>query len=82
MTEEEEKQNDRLLEGLKKEALRLHEHFDTVQILATRFHNDGTTSAFEVGRGNWYARQGQARTWITQDDENTREQVRRKGEEV
>jgi len=44
-------------------AHRLAEHFDCVQILATRM-NQGHTQFVKKGVGNWYARHGMAQQFI------------------
>jgi len=46
---------------------RLMEHFEHVQILASRQTKDGQTEAFKWGRGNWFARQGMAQAFISLD---------------
>lgn len=48
-------------------AARLGEHFDAVQILASRPLDGGGTACTKSGVGNWYARQGMAQEFITQD---------------
>lgn len=57
----------------------LNEHFDTVHIFCTLHENteDGTR-AFNVGRGNWYARIGHINEWLTEGDENARLSAREK----
>ena len=47
---------------------RLMEHFDTVQILATRRHEDGETISAASGQGNFYARYGQAKLWLMREE--------------
>jgi hypothetical protein len=57
-------------ERLKAAVNGLIEHFDTVQIFATR-HESGTldgTVAASRGGGNWYARIGHVKEWILQCD--------------
>jgi hypothetical protein len=52
----------------------LGEHFDSVQIFATRHESttlDGTLSITK-GTGNYFARYGQIREWILEQDEATR----------
>lgn len=53
-------------ELLEKTAEMLGEHFDAVQILATR-HIDAQTHYIARGAGNWYARQGMAHEFINTD---------------
>lgn len=44
----------------------LSEHFDHIQILTT-WSAEGLTHSLARGAGNWYARQGLAHEFITQD---------------
>jgi len=53
------------------------EHFDTIQIFATRQDQDGTFH-HECGTGNWFARRGQIRDWLTKSDEVAKQEVRRR----
>lgn len=58
----------------------LMEHFDTVQVFVTKYVGiDESTIAHAQGKGNWHARIGQVREWVTRNDERTRADVR--GEE-
>lgn len=46
-------------------ATRLREHCDSVQIFVTYHGEDGqSTGSYEVGRGNFFARQGQIQEWL------------------
>lgn len=48
----------------------LGEHFDAVQIFATR-HESGEhrgTGNWALGTGNWYARYGQIRSWLLRNE--------------
>lgn len=56
----------------------LIEHFDSVQILATKHEpeiEDGTVHV-SLGAGNWYARYGQAKEWLLRCDETAKQRVR------
>lgn len=53
-------------EILSKEAKRLGEIFDHVQILVT-WNEEGETKSNACGCGNWYARQGIAKEFIQRD---------------
>ncbi len=53
----------------------LSEHFDSVQILATRLEPDGRTVATILGSGNWYARTGLARFFLDQDQATTQDAI-------
>lgn len=46
---------------------KLMEHFETVQILTTKNVN-GDTHYYEVGRGNYCARYGQAKLWVKKEE--------------
>lgn len=46
----------------------LAEHFVSVQILATRLEQDGTTTGFAHGSGDFYARKGICEEWIKNGD--------------
>lgn len=50
-------------------ANQLAEHFDSVQIFVTRHAGDGNgTVRINCGSGNAFARYGQVRQWIIQED--------------
>jgi hypothetical protein len=56
----------------------LGEHFDSVQIFATRHEagiEDGTVSC-NLGSGNWFARYGQVKEWLVKRDEQMRQVAR------
>ena len=57
------------IERINKAASDLGEFFDSVQIIATRYHNetDGTTRV-SGGYGNWYARYGSTVEWVKIQD--------------
>jgi hypothetical protein len=69
------------LERLKKAVSELGEHFDTVQIFATRYQSEGEgeegTVNANYGAGNWFARMGFVRDWLIKQDEYTRVGVRK-----
>lgn len=72
-------EKDRDVELLKKAAESLGEHFDSVQIFASRHEpetENGTVSCNE-GTGNWFARIGQVREWLIRRDEESKEAVRK-----
>lgn len=48
----------------------LYEHFDTVQIFATNHENE-TTDTQTRGKGNWFARFGQIKVWVTRQGGQT-----------
>jgi hypothetical protein len=45
----------------------LGEHFDTVTIFTTR-HEGGETHVLEEGVGNWFARYGQIKVWVREQE--------------
>lgn len=62
---------------VQKALAQLMEHFDTVQIFATRWDpQDCTTGSINRGNGNFYARIGQVREWVEREDEAARVEVR------
>lgn len=65
-------------EMLRQHVNQLGEFFDTVQIFCTRresFEKSGT-SHFALGAGNWFARYGQLRNWILEQNEYTKLKIR------
>lgn len=63
----EEIQKDKDLSLLERHTKQLMEHFDTVQIFATRHRlgeNEGSTITAHFGNGNWFARYGQVLLWV------------------
>jgi hypothetical protein len=50
---------------------RLSEHCTGIQILASVPHDGGGTTAIKVGTGDWYARIGLCREFLTADDAET-----------
>lgn len=68
------------LARIRKAVDELGEHFDTVQIFASRHESgehDGTLR-ITLGVGNWFARYGQVHCWLLAEDESTRNQIPRK----
>jgi hypothetical protein len=69
---------DEKLEIVKRHTAALMEHFDSVQIFATKNDEaEETTQAFNHGNGNWYARYGQIQEWMTQQSERAAIQIRK-----
>lgn len=76
-------QSEQDMERLKKCVEALGEHFDAVQIFASRHEptiEDGTVR-INIGIGNWYTRYGQVMEWVTEQDERAREKVRMETED-
>jgi hypothetical protein len=62
------KERDRLLlDEMRRRAVQLSEHFDSVQIICTK-HEHGRTGLFHAGCGNRYARLGSAREFLHIND--------------
>ena len=70
-------------ERVKNAVAALAEHFDTVQIFATRYDGgEGNgTRRWQHGRGNWFARYGQVHEWLEREKETTRLDVKQQQEE-
>ena len=74
----EEIEQDKDLAILKRHAEQIMEHFDNVTIFVTRKADDGEgTVNASWGRGNWYARYGQVREWVTKEEAVMRQSVER-----
>jgi hypothetical protein len=55
----------------------LMEHFDAVQIFVSRHDGEtGNTGSIHRGGGNWYARVGQVQEWLSEADEDVRDNMR------
>ena len=62
-----ENQKDNDITLLERHTKQLMEHFDTIQIFATRHRpggNEGSTITAHFGNGNWFARYGQIELWV------------------
>ncbi len=55
---------------VRQHVMALMEHYDSVQILCSNARGMGTESMF-LGGGNWYARQGMAHEFISQNHAHT-----------
>lgn len=66
MTEDEETaEADRDLEILNSHIAQLSEHFSTVNVIVTKDPGeDGQTTCYGRGSGNYYARVGSTREWL------------------
>jgi hypothetical protein len=64
---------ERDLNLLKQHSAQLSEHFESVQIFATRRADDATISA-TYGDGNWFARYGQVRRWVAMNEQPQQEE--------
>lgn len=58
----------------------LSEHFDTVQIFATRHEAEGTVHVSR-GCGNWFARFGHVSEWVVRERESTRVRLRKEDDD-
>jgi hypothetical protein len=63
-----EEQRDKKMALIQNQVKILLSSFDAVQIFATKYESDdgeGKTSHYVYGDGNWYARYGLIRDWVT-----------------
>ena len=65
---------------LRRHVAMLREHFDCVQIIASRTEGDGT-ARFEAGDGSWYERFGLMRGLVVRWEEGERVAVREQSDE-
>jgi len=80
---EDEKDTQRQMEVVKAAAARLREHFDSVQIFCTVAAPDNSTRCISWGEGDWFARYGHVREWVTKTEARARkEAVEEEGEET
>ena len=61
---------------VKSAAASIMEHYEAVQIIATRPTEGRGTECFTWGRGNWYARKGMVDYASAKFDEDPREEAR------
>lgn len=71
---------DQDLAHLRQHVAALAEHFDTVQVFATRHHQGTGTVHCAWGAGNFFARTGQVAAWLAKQDEQERDSARTKEE--
>ena len=64
-------------ELLKQLSARASEYVDTVFIIATKVHDDGTTHSYISRKGNYYANYGAVKDWLDTVDESSRWETRR-----
>lgn len=66
---EDKPQPEKDLEFLKNKVAHLMEHFDSVQVFATKTDHDAhETRLYDCGRGDWYARFGAAKMWVKTEE--------------
>ena len=51
------------------------EHFDSVQIFASRYEPEVGTIIANFGAGNWFTRAGQVREWLCKEDQRSRNEI-------
>jgi hypothetical protein len=80
MSDENETSEPEDVAKLRKACESLIEHFDTVQIFATRAEQGELGGTVNVcwGAGNWFARYGQVKLWTIREDESARGEVRKR----
>jgi len=81
MNPQAEKENDALYDMLRRVAIQLGEHFNSVQVLATKVEPSGGTTLFRMGVGDWYARRGAAQEFIEKERAETFAAELKKGDE-
>lgn len=64
------------LEKLESAVELLMEHFEAVQIFASRYDSETGTTSVTSGRGNWNARRGQVAEFNIRQNELDRDSVR------
>lgn len=75
-------ERDAIVERVDNALTLLAEHVDSVHIFVTYHAEDGETSAaYESGRGNFYARQGQVDEWLRFQHEYQRHEARKRATE-
>lgn len=60
---DEKAENDRLYEYLGRTTSQLSEHFDAIQIIASKLDAKGNTVTMAYGSGNWHARVGMCQSF-------------------
>jgi hypothetical protein len=53
---------------IKMHLAKISEYADTVEIFITIHNNNGITTCYSQGHGNWYARYGQIQQWVKQNE--------------
>lgn len=79
MSEKTDAEWHKALEVLKLHVQQLSEHFETVQIFTTRrIDETDSTTRWEHGFGNYYARYGHVHQWATDQDEVFKTEARKR----
>jgi hypothetical protein len=78
---EEDNQEERELEIVKKHAIQLLEHFENVQIFVSKYDSEEGTVSVTYGEGNWFSRLGQVKEFVTKSNERLRKSVREEEED-
>lgn len=77
MTDELEQRKKDDLKEIDRALSLLSEHFDAVQIFASRHRKDAEgTFNLQKGTGNWFTRYGHVREWLLKQDESARVEER------
>ena len=65
------------LDVVRDAALRLAEHYDTVQIFVSSYEpgEDGSAESYSYGVGNWFTRYGVVRNWLIREEQGTRNEA-------
>lgn len=64
----EQEKNNQYVKILETRVENLRAHFDSVQIVATRFNENGSTTLYDAGDGNWFARYGSLKDWVRKQE--------------
>ena len=78
--QEEKANNDADFKRIENAATVLIEHFDAVQIFASKHTSTGTV-AHHHGKGNYYARRGYVQTWLLKENEISRTETHEESED-
>lgn len=70
------------LEIIKRHVAALMEHFDSVQVFCTKEHaEEESTGSWCWGKGNWFARYGQAHEWLKKTEARSAKEVAQEDDE-
>lgn len=75
MNDAEDNQADKDIERVRKHTSQLSEFYDTAQIIVTKLKSNGSTRRIAQGSGNWYARYGSVKEWITEVEEKAKQDL-------
>ncbi len=76
MKQEQDAGSDPDFERIEKAVQALSEHFDSVQIFASRYDGGEGTKHVNLGAGHYFMRKSHVEEWLIKEDEELRERVR------